>query len=33
MAHSKLTDIVIKTSKPSDKDYKLSDGGGPASPH
>ena len=28
MAHSKLTDIVIKTSKPSEKDYKLSDGGG-----
>jgi integrase len=28
MALSKLTDIVIKTAKPSDKDYKLSDGGG-----
>lgn len=28
MAHSKLTDIVIKATKPSDKDYKLSDGGG-----
>lgn len=28
MAHSKLTDIVIKATKPRDKDYKLSDGGG-----
>jgi integrase len=28
MALSKLTNIVIKAAKPSDKDYKLSDGGG-----